>query len=255
MESETSCSSPTSNPGAPAGPHENTGMPAHGVRCLKEAGPYSVWLIERPGQEPRTLKTWPLTLPTALKLLVGGAQAQRQLRGSRRLARLNVRTPQPIGRWALRRLGGRWRVTIELHFAPGRSVRDMFTSGGIDERTARASALQIGRFVRAMANARLTHRDLKLNNIVIEEAADGPVVWLVDTVGVRPAWSRRRGLMQMLERLFFLAAWVPAARHRWVWAPVLHEALKGLSARDRREAFRIMRRRFRWQVSTHPACG
>ncbi len=229
-------------------------MPAHGVRCLKEAGPYSVWLIERPGQEPRTLKTWPLTLPTALKLLVGGAQAQRQLRGSRRLARLNVRTPQPIGRWVLRRLGGRWRVTIELHFAPGRSVRDMFTSGGIDERAARASAVQIGRFVRAMANARLTHRDLKLNNIVIEETADGPVVWLVDTVGVRPAWGRLRGLMQMLERLFYLAACVPAARHRWVWAPVLREALKGLSAHDRREAFRIMRRRFRWQVSTLPAC-
>ncbi len=245
MESETSCSSPTSNPGSPSGPHDNTGMPAHGVRCLKEAGPYSVWLIERPGQEPRTLKTWPLTLPTALKLVFGGAQAQRQRRGALRLAGLNIRTPEPLGRCALHRSGGRWLVALELRFVPGRSALDIVLSGEIDEELARASGRQLGRIVRTLAGAGLTHRDLKLNNIVIEETADGPVVWLVDTVGIRSARSRLGGIMRMLERLFFFSAWRPVTRHRSVWVPILREALRGLSGAERREAFRLLHRDFR----------
>ena len=238
-------------PGFPSDLTSGPGAPAYVVRCLKEAGHHSVWLIKRPGQESRTFKTWPLTFPTALKLVFGGAQAQRQRRGALRLAALNIRTPEPLGRCALHRSGGTWLVALELRFVPGRSALDIVLSGKIDEELARASGRQLGRIVRTLAGAGFTHRDLKLNNVVIEETADGPVVWLVDTVGIQHAPSRLQGVMRMLERLFLFAAWRSVTRHRSVWVPILREALRGLSGAERREAFRLLHRDFRSYSSLH----
>jgi hypothetical protein len=64
------------------------------VRRLKDAGRQSVWLIQRPGEQPRTLKSWPLTPLLLVKLALGIAQPQRQLRGARRVARAGIQTPE-----------------------------------------------------------------------------------------------------------------------------------------------------------------
>lgn len=224
--------------------------PAHAVRCLKEAGPRSVWLIQRPGEEPRTLKSWPLTLPAAAKLIVGGAQAQRQRRSARRTARLKIPTPDPAGRCVVRRRGGRWLIELELRYVPGRSVLEILRGGDVDARLAGAAGRQLAHIVRTLADAGFTHRDLTISNCVIQDATDGPVVWLIDTVGIRRTRDRLKGMIRMIERLSALAVWRPAARPPWVWTPFLREVFRGLPTGERRETLRILRRDITW-----PALG
>ncbi len=206
------------------------------MRCLKRAGPSRVWLIERPGQARRTLKTWPLTPLLALKLLFGQAQPQRQLRGARRLARLKINTPEPLGPLRLRRSGRWWQAAIELAFVPGRSALEIVRDGEVDGGLARRCGRQLGRAVRALAEAGLVHRDLKLNNVLVAGSGTEPVVWILDSVGVRRTLDRRRALVRMLERLYLQASDQPAGKQRRAWAPVLRAALAGLPAPERRAA-------------------
>lgn len=216
--------------------------PPRVVSCLKDAGASSVWMIERPGEGQRTLKIWPLTPLLALKLLLSQAQPQRQLRGSRRLARLDINSPRPVGRWRLRRRVGRWEVAIEYPFVPGRSALEMLQNGQMDEQAARRCGRQVGRIVRTLAGAGYVHRDLKLDNLVIADAGGEPMVWVVDAVGVRPTMSRRAAVVRMLDRLLVQATNQPVARKRWAWAPLLREAVAGFAPRERREIMRRIRK-------------
>lgn len=219
--------------------------PAHAVRCLKEAGAHSVWLIERPGQAPVTLKTWRLTVARALKLLIGLAQPQLQVRGTRRLQRLGVRTPALLGGWKLTSRRGSPLLTVELRYVPGHSALDLLDNGKIEPCAGRSCARQIGRAVRILAENGYFHRDFKLNNVVIDDS-DEPAIWVVDTVGVRRISDRLAAIMRMLDRLFLQAASRPAARPPRLWGPLLREALAGLAAADRRNAIRQLRKRFAW---------
>lgn len=216
--------------------------PPHAVTCLKDAGASSVWMIERPGEGQRSLKIWPLTPLLALKLLFFQAQPQRQLRGSRRLARLDIKSPRPVGRWRLRRRVGRWEVAIEYPFVSGRSALQMLHDGRIDEQAARCFGRQVGRIVRTLGGAGYVHRDLKLNNLVIADAGGEPIVWVIDAVGVRPTMSRREAVVQMLDRLLVQTTDQPVARNRWAWAPLLREAVAGFARRERREVMRRVRK-------------
>lgn len=223
-----------------------TGMvspPSYAVRCLKQAGARSAWLVEPPGQSQRTVKSWPLTPLMALKMLLCQAQPQRQLRGARTLARLLINTPQPIGRWRVRRDGWRLLVQIELRFVPGRSALEMLHDGEVNEQLGRRCGQQIGRIVRTLAGAGVLHRDLKLNNIVIAQPQAQPVVWILDTVGVRPMMDRCRALLRMFDRLLVQATDQPVTKQRWAWAPLLREALADLSRPQRRAVLRQLRER------------
>lgn len=223
-----------------------TGMvspPSYAVRCLKQAGARSAWLVEPPGQSQRTVKSWPLTPLMALKMLLWQAQPQRQLRGARTLARLLINTPQPIGRWRVRRDGWRLLVQIELRFVPGRSALEMLHDGEVNEQLGRRCGQQIGRIVRTLAGAGVLHRDLKLNNIVIAQPQAQPEVWVLDTVGVRPMMDRCRALLRMFDRLLVQATDQPVTKRRWAWAPLLREALADLSRPQRRAVLRQLRER------------
>ncbi len=217
--------------------------PDYAVRGLKPAGSRSVWLIQRPGEALRTVKSWPLTPLMVLKMLLWQGQPQRQLRGARTLARLLINTPQPIGRWRVRRDGWRLLVQIELRFVPGRSALEMLHEGEVNEQLGRRCGQQIGRIVRTLAGAGVLHRDLKLNNIVIAQPQAQPVVWVLDTVGVRPKMDRCRALLRMFDRLLVQATDQPVTKRRWAWAPLLREALADLSRLQRRAVLRQLRER------------
>ncbi|UCD73878.1 MAG: hypothetical protein JSV91_08765 [Phycisphaerales bacterium] len=217
--------------------------PEHAVRCLKEAGARSVWLIRRPGEGLRTLKMWPLTPAIVFKLILGLAQPQRQVRGARRLTALGLNTPSPVGRWRLTRLPGRLRLTLEMEFIPGPLALEVLADAGKHLTAGLGIAARIGRMTRTMADGGLLHRDLKLSNIVIAEEGDQPTVWLIDPVGVRPMSDRLEALVRMFDRLMVepLETGIPIPRRAW-WE-VLRAAVRGLPKADRREVIRRLRSR------------
>jgi hypothetical protein len=216
--------------------------PPHAVRCLKEAGVHSVWLVQRPGQPPRTIKGWPLTAGLLLKLLLGIAQPQRQIRGARRLRRAGAPTPRVFGSWRFARRGKTRLVEIELEYVPGRSAFDVLAEAAPGDDLPRRCARPIGRLVAALASARLLHRDLKLRNVIVNEEDQPPSVWIIDSVGVRRYNDLPMSLLRMLDRLLVEAAADGLALPASVWRPVLHAALGDQDPLTRRLVVVLLRR-------------
>lgn len=222
--------------------------PAHAIRCLKSDGLHNVWLIERPGRGPRTLKTWPLGPLTALKLLLGIAQPQRQMRGMRKLRRVGVRTPQCVGTWHVRWNGSRPLVQIELEFAPGIAAAELLAPRSDDDRADRdvlvRSARQVGRIIADMAGGAVFHRDLKPSNLVIETRnPHQPIVWVIDTVGVRRMRRRIDEIERMLERLTCQPMTLERPVLRELAIATLRAALRPLHPQDRRAVLGRLRLR------------
>jgi hypothetical protein len=179
-------------------------VPEHAERCLKRDGRRSVWLTRPPGSGPVTLKLWPAGPVMILKLLLGIAQPQRQVRGQRRLAAAGIDSPAPRGACRLMRAGPDRVVALELDFVDGRAALDVVTAtadGAAAERRHGAAAL--GRLVAAHARAGLFNRDLKLSNVIL--AGDDPnaaaIAWVLDPVGVRRRRRSEAEIERMLERL------------------------------------------------------
>ncbi len=229
--------------------------PAHAVRRLKEAGRQSVWLIQRPGEQPRTLKSWPLTPLLLMKLALGIAQPQRQLRGASRVARAGVPTAEVCG-WRLawgrpprpggpRKKGGhgcpRPRVEIELVWVPGRCAFDLVSPTSLSAPDRRRASAAVGRVVAGLVAAGLFNRDLKLSNLVVDFSAQRPDVWLIDTVGIRRLRRPVVEIARMLERLAVQPAECGIALSPAAWMPAMRHALGGLSAATRRAVVRRLR--------------
>ena len=177
--------------------------PAHTVRCLKAFGARSVWLVDRPGETRRTLKQWPLTPLRLLKMFFLLSQPQQQIRGYRRLRRAGVATPRPVG-------GGVWRpvwsgskplVRLEFHFVEGRSALE-FAATRPEHARARRLARRCGSIAKVIADAGLVNRDLKLENLIVEEDPASDEVWVIDPVGVRRSRDRIAALVRMIDRIY-----------------------------------------------------
>ena len=212
--------------------------PAHAIKCLKSDGLHNVWLIERPGRGLRTLKTWPLGPDMALKLALGIAQPQRQMRGMRMLRRVGVRTPQCAGSWHVRTQGGQRVVQIELEYAPGVAAAELIAPTSAHDQLDRELLVRcarlVGGVVADMAGGGLFHRDLKPSNLVIDTRHPSqPVVWVIDTVGVRRMRKRIIEIERMLERLTCQPMTLKPPLARIVRMAGLRAALKSLSRRDR----------------------
>lgn len=223
-------------------------QPAHAIRCLKSDGLHNVWLIERPGRGQRTLKTWPLGPLTALKLMLGIAQPQRQMRGMRRLRRVGVHTPQCVGSWHVRKNGTHPLVQIELEFAPGIAAADLMApksaSDRLDDEVLIRGARLVGRAIARMAAGGVFHRDLKPSNLVIDARnPQQPMVWVIDTVGVRRMRHRINEIERMLERLTCQPNTLDKPLMRKLAVATLRAALKPLSAQDRRAVLSRLRLR------------
>jgi hypothetical protein len=210
--------------------------PPHASHCLKEDDRQSVWLIEAPGEPARTLKVWTLTPILAAKLALGIAQPQRQVRGGRRLRQAGVDTPQPVGSWRLSRRDGGWVVELALEHVPGRPAQELLERAPEDATRIERCAQRVGHAVHAIASAGLLHRDLTLNNLIVDESDDDRV-WVIDPVGVRPALDRSRSLLRMFDRLLCMAADAGLRIPASVWRRTLHAALGGQPRSVRRGVF------------------
>lgn len=211
--------------------------PAHAVRQLKTLGEHPVWLVHRPGEQPRTLKTWTLTTIRRIQLALGMARPQRQMAGARLLERAGVRTPALCGGW---RIGRRDGPVIELEhvFIQGRSALELFRDPDTPAAEIRRVSAAVGDVVAAMLRADLLNRDFKLNNVIV--ADDGPV-WIIDTDAVRRSGRRVRNAARMLERLGVQLPLKDSPAGPEVWLPAMRRALRPVPAADRREVARLLR--------------
>lgn len=203
------------------------------MRCLKSEGGREIWLVQRAGQSPVTLKRWPLTASLIFKLGLGIAQPQRQRRGARRLLRAGVRTPPPRGPLRLRRRP--WRIELEHDYIEGRTALELLhdRTQPLERAHWRTLGRAVGEAVAKIAAAGLLHRDLKLSNIVVD-THEPPRAWFIDPVGVRRAVDPAGRFVRMFDRL----AIEPTNRGfdlpAWQWQPVVRAALAKLPRSTRR---------------------
>jgi serine/threonine protein kinase len=230
--------------------------PAHTVRCLKARGRRSVWLIQRPGQACRTIKHWPITPGIALKLLLGIAQPQRQMRGQRRLTAANIASPA-VRHWRIV-VHDRWPTfELEMDYVDGESVWDLLRTSVADSPMQHAHrrriALHIGKIVQQLIRARLFHRDLKLENIIVTSSDEALSV--IDPVGVRPMRFRVVEAERMLERLAIQPASRGMSLPPGVVFLVVRVALAAMSGNDRREVLERLRLRELFDLPIAKATG
>lgn len=208
--------------------------PAYCVRVLKRFGGQSVWLIERPGETRRTLKSWALTPVMLLKLVLGIAQPQRQVRGARRAARAGVQTPRIVRAWRLRLGAPGPRIELEHDYVDGKSAMEVLEVGALPDDACREVSAAVGRVVACLDGAGLFNRDLKLSNLILDAEDGRPRVWLIDTVGIRRMHHRVAETARMLERLAVEPAELGIALSPPSWVPAMRHALRGLAAPARR---------------------
>ncbi len=221
--------------------------PAHAISCLKDAGRQSVWLIQRPQQTPRTLKTWPLSPGLIAKLALGMAQPQRQIRGARRLAAVGVSTPAVVGSWRFARRGRVPVIELELDHVEGRTALELLGPGTTATARQLHCAARLGAFVNAIGSARLLHRDLKLRNVIVDEdgGRDDAGIWIIDPVGVRRTVGRVRAFVYMFDRLMCEAAAAGITLPRPLWRRVIRAGLAPQPAAVRRSVIRRLRSHIR----------
>ena len=216
--------------------------PAHAVKCLKSAGPNSVWLIHRPGEEPRTLKTWPVTIELLFKIVLGIAQPQRQIRGAKRLARAGVDPATVCGSWRFVRRDRRSFIQLELDYVPGPSALEALREQNLSQAEQRWAAAAVGRIVAKLAVAGLFHRDLTLTNLIVKEASEPAQIRVVDTVGVRRIRRPVPETARMLERLVVQPDFNHIPVPRMVWMPLLLAAMRPLAPATRQAVLRTLKR-------------
>ncbi len=215
--------------------------PAHAVKCLKSAGLNSVWLIHRPGEGPRTLKAWPVTIELLLKIVLGIAQPQRQIRGAKQLARAAVDPATVCGSWRLVRRDRRSFIQLELDYVPGPSALEALREGNLSEVERRRAATAVGRIVAKLAVAGLFHRDLTLTNLIVKETSEPAQICVVDTVGVRRIRRPVPEIARMLERLVVQPDFNRIPVPRMVWMPLLLAAMRPLAPTTRQAVFRTLK--------------
>jgi hypothetical protein len=216
-------------------------QPPHATRCLKQEGLRSVWLVERPGCARTTLKLWPLDLATRLKLALGVAQVQRQLRGSRRLQAAGILTPSPVGPWRAERIDGRWVIALEMSYQPGQTALSLLEGGDLNEDALRSACRSIGRMVITLSQRRLVHRDLKLNNIIVDASRSPPEVAAIDAIGVRRMHDGVAAAARMLERLAVLTVELRVSIPHCAWFTLLCCVARSMSRHDRLRLFQRLR--------------
>lgn len=200
MKSATS--SPTPDPvppSPPAVPADRRGAPPGTVRTLKRDGRRGVFLVRTPDGLREVVKRWPATPWELVKLSLGIAQAQRQLRGARRLMTAGVATPRPRGGVRLTTLGG-WCAEIRLEWVEGEPLLDRVRGAGSGADTVELARLgaAMGELLGRLRAAGLFHRDGKLSNFIVRPTGE---IVAIDPVGVRRARHREDELARSMHSL------------------------------------------------------
>ncbi len=231
-----------------------TKPPTDAIECLKDAGRQSVWLVHRPGGL-RTVKAWTLGPVTAVKMLLGIAQPQRQERGARRLEEAGVKTPRRLPPRRVCLHGLLPIVRMELEYIPGVTALAFLADDQVGESVKCRWARAVGQVVAKLIRAKLFNRDLKLTNLIVASTTAEPIVWIIDPVGVRRMRSLVAETERMLERL---AVEVPAsgvAIPSAVTSAALRSSLRPLAPDTRRAVLRRLRERRRRESGQSRSAG
>lgn len=216
-------------------------VPYTTIRCLKAERLRSVWLLDISGRGLTTLKRWPIDWNLRWKTLFGHSQPQRQLTGAWQLLRAGVNTPQPAT--PVYRAGRFFQ--LEMPFVEGTPLDAVLKNASSGASVELAPiARELGEIVRRLAEARLRHRDLKLENVILKlSQADqsAPSLWLIDPVGIRGCRSLERSLICMLDRLAIqpLNEGIPLPLSLQIIC--IRSAIGNLGRGDRRQFFQRLR--------------
>ncbi len=228
-----------------AGSGKGLPAPAYGLRCYKADERRAVWLVGPPGQAWRVVKLWPLRPMLVFKLLVGWAQPQRQVRGTRRLSRAGIATPGVLRGPRAKRIGGRWVVTLEMAYVEGPSLIELLRDRTVARERRRGLARAAGELVAAMVRRGVTHHDLKPDNVVVDATASGDRLVVVDTADAGPARDAGAATAWMLDRLTAVEPVLWPTYTAELWLPATRAALRGVNRAERRRAIAAMRRQRR----------
>ena len=221
--------------------HKVQNPPPHTIRCLKDAGPSSLWLIHRPSQELRTLKRWLFSPSLLAKYALGISQPQRQVRGANRAARAGIITANIAGKPRFIWKDGVPNIELELDYIEGCSALDALRANALSEQDIRSASRLLGQIVAKLAVAGLFHRDMTLSNIIIAEGREPIVLHLIDTVGIRPMRRSIPEFARMLERLAVQPTFEKIDIPSTIWMPLLLEALRPLAGHNRRGVLRWLK--------------
>jgi tRNA A-37 threonylcarbamoyl transferase component Bud32 len=162
---------------------------------------------------------------------LGTRRGRQSLAAASRLRARGVGVPAPVLLRA-RRHGIFFHVEIGNEFVDGCTPGGRFLATASEPRR-RAAAREAGRQVRAFHEAGGSHPDLHVDNLLVDSAAEPPVITITDLDGVRvtapPAAGRRMRELARLDRSLAKRGWSRAARRRLAAA-----FLDGYTAGDRR---------------------
>jgi tRNA A-37 threonylcarbamoyl transferase component Bud32 len=221
--------------------------PADAIRCLKLDGTRQVWLIHRVGQRARILKQWPVTPWLLMRLLLGIAPPQRQIRGTRHLRAAGIPTPEPLITRRIERRRQRLVFVIELSYVDGETAWELARH---DRATLkdfqRSVGAAIGDLVAQLISAGLFNRDLKLANILVGRARDDRIaIWVLDPVGVRRSRDSAEEAARMLERLGVMHRSESLEPPRAAVMASVHHTLRAVKREDRRAVIQRLRAHLR----------
>ena len=182
-----------------------------------------------------------MTIELLLKIVLGIAQPQRQIRGAKQLARAAVDPATVCGSWRLVRRDRRSFIQLELDYVPGPSALEALREGTLSEVERRRAATAVGRIVAKLAVAGLFHRDLTLTNLIVKETSEPAQICVVDTVGVRRIRRPVPEIARMLERLVVQPDFNRIPVPRMVWMPLLLAAMRPLAPATRQAVFRTLK--------------
>lgn len=179
-------------------------------------------------------RNWLKRLTAALR----GNRARRAWRLAQRMERLGIATATPLAaiipRWELRQPDS-FLMTAWVEHSCNLDLRlQAANESPLSTGRARTAARSLGNLLGRMHAARISHRDLKASNVLLQETATDASARIIDLDGaaVRLYLSRRRRgrdlarLMLDLERfpivsrsqrLRFLKAYLAAGAPRWNW--------------------------------------
>ncbi|QDT25433.1 hypothetical protein Enr10x_07290 [Gimesia panareensis] len=223
-------------------------VPYTTIRCLKEEQLRSVWLLDISGRGLTTLKRWPVNWKLRWKSLFGQSQPQRQVTGAWRLLEAGVNTPQPAT--PVYRAGQFYQ--LEMPFIEGTTVDEVLKNASPAAHSELARiARELGEIVRRLAEARLRHRDLKLENVILKPPQSNqgpPSLWLIDPVGIRLCNSLETSLICMLDRLAIqpLNEGIPLPLSLQIIC--IRSAIGNLSRQHRRQFFQRLRNQLKRSV-------
>ena len=193
-----------------------------------------------------------------LTAVLRGNRARRAWRLAQRMEQLGIATAPPLAaiipRWELRHPDS-FLMTAWVEHSCNLDLR-LQAAGElpIEPEHAKAAACSLGRLLGRMHACRISHRDLKASNVLLQETETGAAARIIDLDGAAVRWRVSRGrrardlarlaldlerfpIVDRAQRLRFLKAYLAAGGARWNWKSAwrrLERATVALKARKRK---------------------